>query len=175
MFGNYDIVDYDDISYDDEQHQQHYFNCDNNKYIGTTTAATRATLTMLSIRLLDELRAAKARHLSRAEVSIPCDLTEHIAAEIVRVSEMEPGGLRGCTIYIGFEAEENNPRRIGTLKLDPELVSTFELFLTLRQDKRSGWSSLIPQFMKKLPMMRTITISSYFSLNKHSLYSPNET
>lgn len=38
-------------------------------------------------------------------------------------------------------------RRIAYFKVDPDTVSIFELYLTLRQDK-SGWSSLVPQFIK---------------------------
>ncbi|XP_075159450.1 protein scylla-like [Haematobia irritans] len=123
----------------------------------------------LSLRLLDELRAAKSRHLSCTEVSLPCDLTPRIAAEILRLSEREPCGLRGCTIYIEFEDEPNNSRRIASLKLDKETVSTFEIYLTLRQDHR-GWASLLPQFMKGLS--RTITISPEFNITKNKLYSP---
>lgn len=123
----------------------------------------------LSLRLLDELRLAKSRHLSCTEVSLPCDLTPRIAAEILRLSDREPCGLRGCTIYIEFEDEPNNSRRIATLKLDTETVSTFEIYLTLRQDHR-GWTSLLPQFMKGLS--RTITISPEFIITKNKLYSP---
>ncbi|KAM7359061.1 protein scylla-like [Cochliomyia hominivorax] len=131
----------------------------------------RAAVDNLASRLLDELRAAKSRNLTCTEVSIPCDLTTRIASEIIRVSEREPCGIRGCTLYIEFEEEPQNSRRIGTLKVDYEMVSTFELYLTLRQDKR-GWASLLPQFMKNLS--RSITISPEFSLTKHKLYSPNE-
>uniref|UniRef100_A0A1I8PT41 Protein scylla n=2 Tax=Stomoxys calcitrans TaxID=35570 RepID=A0A1I8PT41_STOCA len=125
----------------------------------------------LSLRLLDELREAKSRNLTCTEVSIPCDLTTRIASDILRVSEREPCGVRGCTVYIEFEEEPQNSRRIGTLKVDSEMVSTFELYLTLRQDKR-GWASLLPQFMKNLS--RSVTISSDYSLTKHKLYSPYE-
>ncbi|XP_075159968.1 protein scylla-like [Haematobia irritans] len=125
----------------------------------------------LALRLLEELREAKSRNLTCTEVSIPCDLTTRIASDILRVSEREPCGIRGCTVYIEFEEEPHNSRRIGTLKVDSEMVSTFELYLTLRQDKR-GWASLLPQFMKNLS--RSVTISPDYSLTKHKLYSPNE-
>ncbi|KAH8270513.1 hypothetical protein KR018_011043, partial [Drosophila ironensis] len=122
----------------------------------------------LSLRLLDELRAAKSRHLTCTEVSLPCDLTPSVAREIVRVSEKEPCGLRGCTIYIEFEDEPKNSRRIASIKVDPDTVSTFEVYLTLRQDHR-GWTSLLPQFMKSLA--RTITISPEYTITKNKLYS----
>ena len=141
-----------------------FYYCDNNDI-------DVAAVNELSLRLLDELRAAKSRHLTCTEVSLPCDLTPSIAAEIIRVSEKEPCGIRGCTIYIEFEDEPNNSRRIASLKLDPETVSTFEVYLTLRQDHR-GWASLLPQFMKSLA--RTITISPEFTITKHKLYSPTQ-
>lgn len=127
-----------------------------------------AEVERLSSALLDKLREAKARHLTCTEVSLPCDLTPSIAAEIIRVSEKEPCGIRGCTIYVEFEDEPQNSRRIASLKVDPETEPTFEVYLTLRQDHR-GWTALLPQFMKSLA--RTITISPEYTITKHKLYS----
>lgn len=115
-----------------------------------------------------ELRAAKTRNLTCTEVSLPSDLTQRIATDIVRVSEREPCGIRGCTVFVEYEEEVNSVKRIAKLKLDPEMVSTFEVYLTLRQDKR-GWTSLLPQFIKGLS--RTITISPDYTINKRKLYS----
>ena len=142
-------------------------NGDNNVFYCEDLDAT--TVNELSLRLLDALRLAKSRHLSCTEVSLPCDLTPRIATEILRLSDREPCGLRGCTIYIEFEDEPNNSRRIATMKLDEETVSTFEIYLTLRQDHR-GWTCLLPQFIKGLS--RTITISPEFIITKNKLYSP---
>lgn len=38
-------------------------------------------------------------------------------------------------------------RRISSIKVDDGTVSTFELYLTLKQDQ-SGWASILPQFLK---------------------------
>uniref|UniRef100_T1PEM8 Protein scylla n=1 Tax=Musca domestica TaxID=7370 RepID=T1PEM8_MUSDO len=127
-----------------------------------------AAVNELSQRLLTELRAAKTRNLTCTEVSLPTDLTQRIASDIVRVSEREPCGIRGCTVFVEYEEEANNLKRIAKLKLDPEMVSTFEVYLTLRQDKR-GWTALLPQFIKGLS--RTITISPDYSIVKRKLYS----
>ncbi|KAH8264766.1 hypothetical protein KR038_000302 [Drosophila bunnanda] len=137
-----------------------------NSYYGQ--AVDMKPIEELSERLLDELRAAKSRHLTCTEVSLPCDLTPSVAREIFRVSEKEPCGIRGCTIYIEFEDEPKNSRRIASIKVDPDTVSTFEVYLTLRQDHR-GWTSLLPQFMKSLA--RTITISPEYTITKNKLYS----
>jgi hypothetical protein len=54
---------------------------------------------------------------------------------------------RGCTLFINFETEQEC-RKIGTIKCDPNTVSTFELFLTLKQGSRNTWHSMLPQFLK---------------------------
>lgn len=64
----------------------------------------------LSQRLQEMLRDAKSRHLACTEVTLPNDLTQRIAAEIIRMSEREPCGERACTIFILFESEPNNVR-----------------------------------------------------------------
>ncbi|KAH8340383.1 hypothetical protein KR074_008116 [Drosophila pseudoananassae] len=124
----------------------------------------------LSQQLQAQLRDAKRRHLACTEVTLPNDLTQRIAAEIIRMSEREPCGERACTLFIEFESEPNNVRRIASFKVDPDTVSIFELYLTLRQDK-SGWTSLLPQFIKNLTRSNTINISPDFTLTKNKLYS----
>jgi len=64
----------------------------------------------LSQRLEAKLRDAKSRHLACTEVTLPNDLTQRIAAEIIRMSEREPCGERACTIFIEFESDPNNVR-----------------------------------------------------------------
>ncbi|XP_034480698.1 protein scylla [Drosophila innubila] len=144
------------------------YSCDELDELSVRSDVDAAAVNELSLNLLSKLREAKARHLTCTEVSLPCDLTPSIAAEIIRVSEKEPCGIRGCTIYVEFEDEPQNSRRIASLKVDPETVSTFEVYLTLRQDHR-GWTALLPQFMKSLA--RTITISPEYTITKHKLYS----
>ena len=145
--------------YNTEDEQQ--IDCDNN------TIDAQA-VNDLSLLLLSELRAAKTRNLTCTEVSLPSDLTQRIATDIVRVSEREPCGIRGCTVFVEYEEDLNSVKRIAKLKLDEEMVSTFEVYLTLRQDKR-GWTSLLPQFIKGFS--RTITISPDYTINKRKLYS----
>lgn len=64
----------------------------------------------LSQQLQAQLRDAKRRHLACTEVTLPNDLTQRIAAEIIRMSEREPCGERACTLFIEFESEPNNVR-----------------------------------------------------------------
>ncbi|KAJ8893897.1 hypothetical protein PR048_006498 [Dryococelus australis] len=112
-------------------------------------AATRA----LARRLEEELRAAKSAQLACGEVLLPADLLPRVARDVLRMAENEPCGLRGCTLFVNFETEQMC-RRIGTIKCDPNTVSTFELFLTLKQDSTS-WHSLLPQFLNYKIMKKT--------------------
>ncbi|XP_075164587.1 uncharacterized protein LOC142237117 [Haematobia irritans] len=146
-------------------------NTSTNTNTNTTSALQTAAVQELSLRLLEELRAAKSRHLACTEVSLPCDLTPRIALDILRLAREETHGLRECTIYIEFEDEPNNSRRIATLDLNQQRFAgdqAYEIYVILRQDHR-GWTSLLPQFMKNLS--RTITISPDFSITKHKPYS----
>ncbi|KAL0274537.1 UNVERIFIED_CONTAM: hypothetical protein PYX00_002639 [Menopon gallinae] len=128
-----------------------------------------ATVTeALARRLEEELRAAKSAQLSCGEVLLPCDLLPRIARDVIRMAENEPCGLRGCTLFVSFEAHDML-RKIGTIKCDPNTVSTFELYLTLKQDS-SSWHSLLPQFLKNLTRGGTVMISPGFLLEKKKLY-----
>lgn len=145
----------------------------NNKHADITTLSTTinndTTIQALSTRLQSELRAAKSRHLSCTEVLLPADLLHRVANEMVLMSEKEPCGIRGCSLFIEFEDEPSNTRRIASIQVDSNTVSTFELYLTLKQD-RSGWTSMLPQFLKNLARSSTIMISPEFKITKNKLY-----
>ncbi|CAH0391275.1 unnamed protein product [Bemisia tabaci] len=128
-----------------------------------------STCRVLTERLEAELRAAKSEQLSCGEVLLPADLLPRIALDILKMAETEPCGLRGCTIFINYESD-NQCRRIGTLKCDPSTVSTFEIHLTLRQDLKASWKSMLPQFIKNFTKGGTIVISGSFSLQRKKLY-----
>ncbi|XP_055645253.1 protein scylla-like isoform X2 [Toxorhynchites rutilus septentrionalis] len=155
-------------------HHLHHQSAQENQLQEPTTIALTASphedaLQALAVRLESELRTAKRRHLVCTEVLLPADLLPQIASQMFELSEKEPCGIRGCTVYIEFEDEPDNSRRIATMKTDPMTVSTFELYLTLRQD-RSGWRSILPQFLKNLARGSTIIISPEFALTKNKLY-----
>lgn len=75
-----------------------------------STSLHEDALQALSLRLQNELRAAKSRHLACTEVLLPADLLHRIASEMFVMSEKEPCGIRGCSIFIEFEDEPGNTR-----------------------------------------------------------------
>lgn len=78
--------------------------------VPTISTAEDSTVAAIAQRLQAELRAAKSRHLSCTEVLLPPELLERIAAEMVSMSEKEPCGIRGCSVFIEFEDEPSSSR-----------------------------------------------------------------
>uniref|UniRef100_A0A182MXP6 Uncharacterized protein n=1 Tax=Anopheles dirus TaxID=7168 RepID=A0A182MXP6_9DIPT len=158
----------------EQQKQQQQYYSENQYPLEPATIALTASphedaLQKLTQRLESELRIAKRQHLACTEVLLPADLLPRISSQMFELSEKEPCGIRGCTIYIEFEDEPDNTRRIAAMKTDPNTFSTFELYLTLKQDRR-GWTSILPQFLKNLARGSTIMISPDFVLTKNKLY-----
>ncbi|GJQ80068.1 hypothetical protein Trydic_g19352 [Trypoxylus dichotomus] len=149
-FKNQNVIDYDPY------------------YTSEEADCESVSINALTQRLGDELRAAKGTHLSCGEVLLPCDLLPRISKDILEQADSEPCGLRGCTLYLSFEGEDEC-RKLGTIKCDPTTASTFELFLTLKQST-AGWNSFLPQFIKKITRGGTIMISPVYDLRKKKLY-----
>lgn len=98
--------------------------------------------------LTTTLRDAKQRHLlACTEVLLPTELLHRVGSEMLNHSDTEACGIRGADIVVEFEDEFGNLKQIASTKTDQNTVSTFELILTLKQD-RSGWTSILPQFLK---------------------------
>ncbi|XP_076368773.1 DNA damage-inducible transcript 4-like protein isoform X1 [Tachypleus tridentatus] len=127
---------------------------------------------LLSQKLENCLKEAKDKYLQCAEVLIPSDLILRIVHDILRMSEKEPCGIRGCVLYVNLE-EKSTCHRIGKVKCDPDTVATFEVVLTLKQDC-SSWLSLrhlIPaRLLKSFGRNSPLVISENYMLNKKKLY-----
>jgi len=121
----------------------------------------------LSKRLEEEIRKAKRTHLSCGEVLLPCGLLQKISEDIHRIAESELYGLKGCTLYLLYEGEEDC-RRLSNFKIDPTTPSTFEIYLTFKQ-ANAGWAFL-PQFLKKITRGSTVVISTEYELTQKKLY-----
>lgn len=99
----------------------------------------------LAKMLEQEIRSAKKTHLSAGEVLLPTGLLQRVSEEVLEVAESECYGVRGMTLHLLYEGEEDC-RRMSCLKLDPSTPSTFEVYLTFKQ-ANAGWGFL-PQFIK---------------------------
>jgi len=72
--------------------------------VDTESAELASTVRAIALRLEGALRTAKKAHLQTSEVLLPPDLLTRISRDIVRMSETEPCGLRGCLILLDFES-----------------------------------------------------------------------
>ena len=115
------------------------------------------------------LHQARTTYLNCCQVSIPCKLTLLIAEDIVQMSESEPCGLRGCTLFINLE-EKDYCQRIAAFKFaDPFCVATFEMYLTLKR-VTPGWLNEVSNRILKNFGRNSIAISDLYKLSKKKLY-----
>ncbi|XP_078660194.1 DNA damage-inducible transcript 4-like protein [Branchiostoma floridae x Branchiostoma belcheri] len=123
----------------------------------------------LSNKLQDALRRVRQRYL-QCNLVVPDNLTQKIARDVMRMSDNEPCGLRGCLIHTVYE-DSDVSKQVGRVNYDPDTVNTFELTLTLRRDRAAWLNSL----QALLPFsgcsgQKTVTLSSGYKLVKKKLY-----
>eukprot|EP00095_Tigriopus_kingsejongensis_P009133 maker-scaffold1236_size70259-snap-gene-0.17 protein:Tk09133 transcript:maker-scaffold1236_size70259-snap-gene-0.17-mRNA-1 annotation:"dna damage-inducible transcript 4-like protein" len=75
-------------------------------------------------------------------IGLHMTLTEAVH-DILHMSEDEPYGVRGATVILKMrETHENQPgeveKKLGVIAVDPNMVSTFNLTLVLKEEKRLG-------------------------------------
>ena len=127
--------------------------------------------------LREKLRTETAKlHL---DLFLPSNLLERISKDIIRMSVSEPCGLRGCSLHINLKHKNSSEvSEIGVVECDWNTVSTFELHLTLMEDKKR-WYSLKDLIAPVLPGCLNeshaleVFISPGFKLVKRKLYRPN--
>lgn len=114
---------------------------------------------------------------NRLEVFLPNNLLERVAKDCVRMSHCEPCGVRGCMVQVALEKRNGQLVDLGKVQTDSTAVPTFELHLTLVQD-RKRWYCLRDLF---LPMVigclndkyEEVYLSPGYTLVKHKLYRQN--
>lgn len=151
----------------------------------------------LAKRIEDALRLAKeSRQLVCNELLVPQLLTAHAAADVIEMAECEPGGLRGCQLFICIEDSGANSalnqsrprnkkpsldfsqqqqellnsklhsRRLGEVKFDRSVVPTFEVYLTLKRAAPNWFESLENKLLGK----ERVVLSELYLLHKKQLY-----
>lgn len=109
---------------------------------------------------------------------LPKDLTERISRDIIRMSECEPCGLRGCVVHTNLELRKGENIKLCSVPFSEDTVSTFEVYLTLKEDKKRWYSLkdlILPVVSGCLtdPFQEEIFLSPGFQLVKQKLYRPN--
>ena len=110
-----------------------------------------------------------------------CDLLNNLASELVYLGEQEPYGVMGGTLILNFGsiikerstkgAEIESPKfiKIGNFPLEENLVSTYELHLTLFPCNK--FKHKVENLIRKLRgKPAKIVVCERFSLTKKKLY-----
>lgn len=111
------------------------------------------------------------------EMLIPCGLVMRIARDIMASARNEPCGLRGCVLFINLQ-DKSKCQNLVKLDCDPATVSTFELYLTLKEDTR-GWCMLkkffifMSGYLDKKTTLDLKLLCSGYELEKKKLYRLN--
>jgi len=116
--------------------------------------------------------------LARTSFLVPDGLAQYIAREIKASSDIEPYGIRGCTLCLGFQDRKAQTCvRLGKFPLDPSFVSTFEITLCFKEDfLRNIWSvrtlrmlmPLLDELLRRRESKVSSNISSWSSNNDSS-------
>ncbi|XP_049773707.1 protein charybde-like [Schistocerca cancellata] len=126
----------------------------------------------LAKRLESELRAS---HAGRFRFALPPTLLSDVADTVLQLASAEPYGIRGCRLHVDLEtgkqagADQSQQRlRLATFKCAPDTVSTFEVFVTLRQE--TSWKVALPHILKNLTSGGVVVLSQDFTIAKKSLF-----
>ena len=99
-------------------------------------------------------------------------IQNQIITQLVLLAEMEPYGISGGTIVVLFKPPPTTtitcPVKIGRFPLDPTLVSTYELHLTLESSKKIEFN--LANLISRLQGKKAKLVVDKFSLVKKKLY-----
>eukprot|EP00920_Eleutheroschizon_duboscqi_P007910 GHVT01018311.1.p1 GENE.GHVT01018311.1~~GHVT01018311.1.p1 ORF type:complete len:176 (+),score=0.85 GHVT01018311.1:72-530(+) len=110
----------------------------------------------------------------RYNLLTPPEFIEKISLDIIRMSCLEPCGLKGCVIHVNLE-RKHVCERLCQIELDRSTVTTFEISLTLIEWNKP-WLQ-IKNFFRPLVLscmqeraVREVAISPGYKLVKKKLY-----
>ncbi len=110
-----------------------------------------------------------AAHL---DLQLPQGLLHRVARDVVRLSRDEPCGLRGCVLLPTIQ-QKNASHSLGRVTFDALVIPTFELHLTLYEDKKlwlAPLKNLLRPLLNKQATACHVVVSPVFQLVKRKLY-----
>ncbi|KAK8752860.1 hypothetical protein OTU49_007974 [Cherax quadricarinatus] len=123
------------------------------------------------VSLVQQLTAevtSRAADLGCGQVIVPPALTEQVTAQVLRLADSEPCGLRGGVLHVCYN-DGVQERGLARVVLDPTMPNTYKLFLTLSPDT-SSWYHKMARFIKPLRKSSPLLLSTSFKLQKRKLY-----
>jgi len=119
-------------------------------------------------------RCSKVLDLGSSTIlSLPAPIMNRIVKQMVVLAEEEPYGVRGGTLVVMFSPPQTSPThptlKIGRFPMDPTVVSTYELHLTL-QEACPVKLKLANLFRKLQGKAAKMVVDEKFGLVKKKLY-----
>ncbi|XP_064618448.1 DNA damage-inducible transcript 4-like protein [Liolophura sinensis] len=126
---------------------------------------------------LEYLFTSHGKNNLDSHLLVPSDLSSRIAQDVLRVSQNEPCGIRGCELFITLQ-DKSTCRKMGVIDCDPSTVATFELYLTVKVDRRP--SAIVKSMLISLQgrlvhgnSNSTKVLHPEYQLTKRKLHRPN--
>ncbi|XP_064619713.1 DNA damage-inducible transcript 4-like protein [Lineus longissimus] len=143
----------------------------------TVKYKTLEEMTMMKEQLGLEMRLESALHSAKenilhTDILLPDDLLGRIAQDIFTMSECEPCGLNGSVIFINLE-NRTKCRKLCKLRLNGQVVPTFELHLLLKEDGQKWFNpkKIISVLEKYFTSKRNpVLLSDSYQVEKKKLY-----
>ncbi|KAK4312411.1 hypothetical protein Pmani_016166, partial [Petrolisthes manimaculis] len=111
---------------------------------------------------------SRADELGCGQVIVPPGLIDEITAQVLRLADSEPCGVRGGVLHVLYSDEEIT-QHLASMELDPSMPNTFELYLKLTHDT-SSWYRKMARLIKPLRKSSPLLLSTNFVLGKRKLY-----
>lgn len=127
-------------------------------------AAARVSL----VQQLTQEVTSRADALGCGQVIFPPRLIDGVTAQVLRLADSEPCGLRGGVLHVHYYDGQQD-QRLATVVLDPTMPNTYELDLTLTPNT-STWYHKMSRIIKPLRKSSPLLLSTSFKLEKIKLY-----
>jgi len=126
-------------------------------------------LSALSKTVMKSVAKAVAKVMEVSKVILPQEASWKMLQEMVILGEQEPYGVRGGTLVVLLMDRLGKVHKICRFPLDPDTISTYEIQLTLHEDKhfKSKFAAFIRRLSGKLPQL---DIDQHYELRKKKLY-----
>ncbi|XP_064600132.1 DNA damage-inducible transcript 4-like protein [Liolophura sinensis] len=126
---------------------------------------------------LERLFTIHEKKRQNCDFMVPSDLSSRIAQDVLRMSQNEPCGIRGCELFITLQ-DKSTCRKMGVIDCDPSTVATFELYLTVKVDRRPSaiMKSMLISIKDRVVHGNSNTtkvLRPDYQLTKRKLHRPN--
>jgi len=131
----------------------------------------------IAVQLQGKLLNVQDSQLRGKELCMPSDLVRRLSHDIATMSQTEPRGVPGCNLYMNLKCKNKSIPLGDVLNFEPNSLATFELNVTLIEEK-SSWSGFLNALRalflpcgSRYAFRSKISISTRYKIVKKKLYT----